>query len=247
MTPKPPPAKPSEMVPGTSKVAIRDDSYWENLNKRRMPSCYMQAIMAIESPSFIPCIAIHSEEKKGREKRWFTCLTRDAMTRPCDTPITLLSPDVELLDSIQITTISSFSAAEVAKITQNFPTVLASSSRNNESKSTKMYVSLIYSTMNRIIELWELETLSFGMTMVLIPQGTPNVMSPNDEIFWSAGRHIGSAWFVENVLDWAKLVDENSVTEFGHKMAGMSCEEWESMVCVFLESRLIGDAWRFLK
>ena len=173
----------------------------------------MQAIMAVESPSFVPCVAIHSDEKKGREKRWFTCLTCDAMTRPCDTPITLLSPDIELLDSIQITTISSFSAAEVAKITQTFPTVLASSSRNNESKSTKMYVSLIYSTMNRIIELWELETLSFGMTLVLVPQGSPSVMSSNDEVFWSAGCHIGSAWFVENVPDWAKLVDDNSVTE----------------------------------
>ena len=144
-----------------------------------MPDCFMQAIVAIESPSMVPCVAVHSVKGEGRKKRWFSCITRDSITRPCNTPIILLSPNEELLDSIQITTFSSFSASEAFKVTQTFPTILAGTSKpreNCENKSSKMYFSLIYSTMNRIIELWELETLDHGCTLVMIPQGSPKQM-----------------------------------------------------------------------
>ena len=137
LIPKPPPARLSEMVAGSSKVAIRDDSYWENLNKVRMPDCFMQAIVAIESPSLVPCVAIHSVEGEGRKKRWFSCIIRDSMTRPCNTPIILLSPDEELLDSLQITTFSAFSASEAFKITQTFPTILAGTSKPRETCENK--------------------------------------------------------------------------------------------------------------
>ena len=87
-----------------------------------------------------------------------------------------------------------------------------------------------------------METLDHRHTLVMIPQGSPKQMFTDDEVFWSAGCRICSAWFVENVVDWAKKVDEQAVTEYG-----MMCEEWESMVSVLLESVTIGDAWRLLK
>ena len=49
------------------------------------------------------------------------------------------------------------------------------------------------------------------------------------------------------MVDGAKKADEQAMTEYGHKMAGMTCKELESIVCVLLESVTIGDAWRLLK
>ena len=48
MVPMPRPPKPSEIVPVTSMVSIKDNSYWENLHQMRMPECYQLAILAIE-------------------------------------------------------------------------------------------------------------------------------------------------------------------------------------------------------
>ena len=110
-----------------------------------------------------------------------------------------------------------------------------------------MYISLIYSTLNRIIEMWEVESLNYGCMMVLIPQGSPLMMSRNDEIFWSSTRRICSAWFVEDVKKWAATVDDQAAHEQGSLMAQMKCEEWENWIMTLLESNLTGDSWRLRK
>ena len=81
LIPSPRPPKPSEMCQGSALVSIRDDAYWESLDRRLMPQCYQQAIVAIESPVITPVIAILSTAEKGRCKRWFTSINRDSSTR----------------------------------------------------------------------------------------------------------------------------------------------------------------------
>ena len=167
------------MCQGSALVSVRDNAYWESLDRRLMPQCYQQAIVAIESPVITPVIAVLSTAESGRSKRWFTSINRDSSTRPCHTPLILLSPDQELLDSLAICTMQNFAASEAFKITKSFPTVLAGSSlprERCENKSGRLYFSLIYSKLNKIIEMWEMETLSYGCTMVLIPQGSSKMM-----------------------------------------------------------------------
>ena len=165
LIPVPHPPKLSEMCQGSTLVSVRDDKYWESLDKRLMPECWQQAIVAIESPCLVPVVSILSTKESGRSKRWITCITRDSASRPCHTPLTLLFPDKELLDSIDICTLQNLAASETFKVSQSFPTVLAGTSlprEQCESKSNRMYISLIYSTLNRIIEMWEVESLNDG-------------------------------------------------------------------------------------
>ena len=136
--------------------------------------------------------------------------------------------------------IQNFAASETFKVTQSFPTVLAGTSLPRdqcEHKSTWMYFTLIYSKMNRIIEMWEMETLNFGCTLVLIPQGSPKMMSKEDETFWAAARRICSAWFVEDIQKWASSVDDHAAHEHGNKLAGFSCEEWENLIITLLDGQ----------
>ena len=142
LIPRPRPPKPSELCQGSALVSVRDDAYWESLDRRLMPQCYQQAIVAIESPVITPVIAILSTEELGRSKRWFTSINRDSSTRPCHTLLILLSPDQELFDSLAICTVQNFAASEAFKITKSFPTVLAGSSlprERCENKSKKVY------------------------------------------------------------------------------------------------------------
>ena len=46
---------------------------------------------------------------------------------------------------------------------------------------------------------------------------------------------------------WSLSVDQWAAFEHGNKMAGSTCEEWESMVMTLLESNLTGDSWRLRK
>ena len=87
LIPVPRPPKPSEMCQGSALVSVRDDKYWESLDKRLMPECGQQAIVAIESPCLVPVVSILSTKESGRSKRWITCITRDSATRPCHTPV----------------------------------------------------------------------------------------------------------------------------------------------------------------
>ena len=60
--PVPRPPKPSEMCAGSAQVSIRDDAYWESLDRKRTPDCYQQALVAIEAPNLVPVLAILSNE-----------------------------------------------------------------------------------------------------------------------------------------------------------------------------------------
>ena len=77
-----------------------------------MTGLFDQALVSIQSPRNVPIVGVLSQDMIGRKKVFFTSLIRDSVVKPCDYPLMILSPEVDLLRSIKVTTLKNFPEKE---------------------------------------------------------------------------------------------------------------------------------------
>ena len=213
-----------------------------------MPGLFDQALISIQSPRNVPIVGVLSQDMIGRKKVFFTSLIRDSVVKPCDYPLLILSPEVDLLRSIKVTTLENFRAKEGIKICNFFPATLqgAKYKISSQELAEKMYVSLVYTRYNKLVEIVELESMDVGCAIALLPRNSPRLMSEHDRLFAAAGDSIGTSFFAQDIEHWCKTVDKWSVTQLTEDIWLANNEAFESMVLSMMETHMRGFAWRFL-
>ena len=222
---------------------------WDEIDDEVMPAEYDQAIMTIESPNLCPVVGILSKEDEGRSKKFFTYILRDSIIRPCNYPVIILSPVEELLRSLKITTICGFAPKEIFKISNTFPAALTGSRADRStcpSSKDKFFLTMIYSKFHHLIEIYELDAIGQGCAIAIIPRVSLARMSETDELFLAVSTKIRTAFFSEDVEKWSRKVDRESVTQRISRIWEAEDESNESMCITLLETRCMGDGWRFI-
>ena len=108
----------------------------------------------------------------------------------------------------------------------------------------QLFISMVYANYNQELEIHEVHSMGMGIVIALLPTRRSKKMSVDDELFLYDGKKIGGGAFAEDVQRWASTVDKWSVTELATKLLGLESEEFESIVAMIMESRILGSSWQ---
>ena len=117
---------------------------------------------------------------------------------------------------------------------------------SSQEMEEKMYISLIYTKYNKLVELVEMESMDVGCAVAILPRNSPRLMAEHDRLFAMAGEPLSTSFFAQDIENWCKSVDQWLVTQLVEKIWLAENEAFESMVMSLMKTHMRGFAWRFI-